>query len=512
VSTTSTLTPPGQAPQAATHSGTKQPVGLKVIFFTEMWERFSYYGMRALLVLYLVNKLGYERNDALTLYGIYTGLVYLTPMIGGALADRYLGKRRAAVIGGLVMTLGHFAMAFEPLLHMALGLLIVGNGFFKPNTTSMVGELYDGEDDPRRAGGYSIFYMGINVGAFLAPIVAGTLGEKVGWHFGFGAAGVGMTLGLLQLLWGQHLLGRAGLMPHQGPLSLRDTSTILTWAGASVALVFGVLNSWSVIGPWHSGLATPLRVLVDVGVLAALLAYIARPDKNAEQPPLTASDWGRVAGIGIVMLFVIAFWTGFEQAGGTMTLFADTQTDRQVLGFTLLGLTVPDFTIPATLFQSINALVIVLLAPVFSIIWTRMDQSRWALSDVAKQALGMVVLGLGFLVMAEAQRLANLHGPVGPQWLAIVYVIHTIGELMLSPVGLSMVSRIAPVRLAALLMGVWFLANAAANYLAGVMEHLLDGSGVPLYPFLAGLSIGSGVLLLVLTPLLNRLMGLHKRA
>jgi len=502
VSTPSSLAAPGQVPHAATHSGTKQPAGLKVIFFTEMWERFSYYGMRALLVLYLVNKLGYERSDALTLYGIYTGLVYLTPMIGGALADRYLGKRRAAVIGGLVMTLGHFAMAFEPLLHMALGLLIVGNGFFKPNTTSMVGELYDGEDDPRRAGGYSIFYMGINVGAFLAPVVAGTLGEKLGWHFGFGAAGIGMTLGLIQLLWGQRLLGRAGLMPHQEPLSLRDAPTILGWAGACVALVFGVLNSWSVIGPWHSGLATPVRALVDVGVMVALLAYIARPDKDAQHAPLTAADWGRVAGIGIVMLFVIAFWTGFEQAGGTMTLFADTKTERELLGI----------TIPASLFQSINPSVIVLLAPLFSILWTRMDQSRWALSDVAKQALGMIVLGLGFLVMAEAQSLADLHGKVGPQWLAIVYVIHTIGELMLSPVGLSMVSRIAPVRLAALLMGVWFLANAAANYLAGVMEHLLDGSGMPLYPFLAGLSIGSGVLLLLLTPLLNRLMGLHKRA
>ena len=487
---------------AQTPAKLSQPVGLKVLFFTEMWERFSYYGMRALLVLYLVNAIGFQRDDALAIYGLYTGLVYLTPMIGGALADRFLGKRRAAVIGGAVMMLGHIAMAFPALLPVALGLIIVGNGFFKPNTTSMVGDLYDGEQDPRRAGGYSIFYMGINLGAFLAPVVAGTLGEKVGWHWGFGAAAVGMALGLVQFLAGQRLLGRSGLKPHQEPVSTRDALPLLTWIGGSVLVVLAVLGGWKLIGPSYNALPAAVKVIVAVGLLAAIIFGIARPPRSADVQPLSRADWGRVAGIIIVMLFVIAFWTGYEQAGGTMTLFADTQTDRHLFGW----------EIPASLFQAVNPLVIMGIAPLFAVMWTRLDQSRFALSDVAKQALGLIVLGLGFLVMAQAKNLADATGPVGPQWLAIVYVIHTLGELMLSPVGLSMVSRIAPVRLASLLMGVWFLANAAANYLAGVLEHMLDGSGMPLYPFLAGFAIGSGVLLLVLTPLLNRLMGLGRKA
>ena len=493
---------PGQQGATHAHADTRQPAGLKVLFFTEMWERFSYYGMRALLVLYLVNSLGYNRENALALYGLYTGLVYLTPMIGGALADKYLGKRRAAVIGAAVMMLGHFAMAFESLLHVALGLLIVGNGFFKANTTSMVGDLYDGEHDPRRAGGYSIFYMGINLGAFLAPVVAGTLGETLGWHYGFAAAGVGMGLGLIQLLWGQRLLGRAGLMPHQAAIGMADLPRILGWTVGSVALVYAVINGWSLIGPWHAALVTPARIAFNVAVMAAILWLIARPEKGTKTEPLSRADMGRVLGIIIVMFFVIAFWTGFEQAGGTMNLFADKQTERELFGF----------TVPASLFQSINPLVIVLMAPVFALLWTRLDQSRFALADTAKMALGMVVLGLGFLVMAQAQTLADLNGKVGAQWLAIVYVIHTIGELMLSPVGLAMVSRIAPTRLAALLMGVWFLSSAAANYLAGTLEHMLEGSGLPLYPFLAGVAIGAGLVLLVITPLLSRLMGLAKTA
>ena len=474
----------------------KQPIGLRTIFLTEMWERFSYYGMRALLVLYLVNALGYERPDALALYGLYTGLVYFTPLIGGALADRHLGKRRAAVIGGTVMMLGHFAMAFEPLLHLALGLLIVGNGLFKPNTTAMVGELYDDENDPRRAGGYSIFYMGVNLGAFLSPIVAGTLGEKLGWHWGFAAAGVGMALGLAQFVAGQGRLGRAGLMPTQQPLSRADIVPTLAWSAGCVALVLAVIAAWRVLGPVYEALPMAARVLLALGLLVGTLWGIVRPDPAAGHAPLTRSDWGRIAGILVVMVFVVAFWTGFEQAGGTLTLFADEQTERQFLGI----------EIPASLFQSINPLVIVALAPLFSLLWTRLDRSRFALSDPAKQALGMIVLGLGFVVMTQADALAKVHGKVSPLWLTAVYVLHTVGELMLSPVGLSMVSRLAPVRLASMLMGFWFLAMAAANYLAGVLEQMLEGSGIALFPFLAAVSIGAGLLLLALTPLLGRLM------
>lgn len=474
----------------------RQPAGLRVIFMTEMWERFSYYGMRALLVLYLVNSLGYSRDNALALYGLYTGLVYLTPMIGGALADRYLGARRAAVIGGTVMMLGHIAMAFEPLLHIALGLLIVGNGLFKPNTTTMVGELYPSPNDPRIAGGYSIFYMGVNLGAFLSPLVAGTLGEKVGWHWGFGAAAVGMALGLIQFLHGQKQLGRSGLKPDQGPVTTADAPRLLTWVASCVGLVLAVLFAWKFIGPVYESLPTLGQVAISLALIGGAIYGIASPGKDAQVEPLTAQDWGRVAGIIIVMFFVIAFWTGFEQAGGTMSLFADKQTERMVFGWEM----------PASLFQSINPLTIVLLAPVFSVIWTRLDQSKYALPDSAKQAIGMIVLGLGFVVMSQAQTLADAHGKVGPQWLAMVFVIHTIGELMLSPVGLGMVSRVAPARIASLMMGVWFLSSAAAGYLSGNLEQMLHGSQYSLWPFLTVMSIGSGVLLLALTPLLNKLM------
>ena len=476
---------------------TRQPRGLKVIFFTEMWERFSYYGMRALLVLYLVNAVGYSRDDALALYGLYTGLVYLTPLIGGALADRLLGQRRAAVIGGTVMMLGHFAMAFEGLLHVALGLLIVGNGLFKPNTSAMVGGLYEHEDDPRRAGGYSIFYMGVNVGAFLAPLVAGTLGQTVGWHWGFAAAGVGMFFGLAQLLWQQEALGRAGLAAHQGPVGRGDTGLILAWCAGCVALVVVALQAWKGVGPWYGSLPTAVQVALALAVIGGSVWAIVRPDPSADgRAPLTRAEWGRVFSILVVMVFVIAFWTGFEQGGGTMALFADENTDR-VVG---------TWVVPSSWFQSINPLVIVALAPIFSVLWTRLDSSRHALGDTMKQALGMIVLGLGFVVMAVAQTQADTGVKVGMQWLVIVFTIHTVGELMLSPVGLSMVSRVAPSRLVGLLMGVWFLANAAANYLAGMAEQLLQASGFSLYPFLAAFAIGAGVLLALVSRPLERLM------
>jgi len=474
-----------------------QPPGLKIIFFTEMWERFSYYGMRALLVLYLVNALGYQRADALLLYGVYTGLVYVTPLLGGYLADRWLGTRLAAVIGGVVMMMGHFAMAFEPLLHIALGLLIVGNGFFKPNTGAMVGQLYDDAHDPRRAGGYTIYYMGVNLGAFLAPLVVGSLGERGSWHWGFASAGVGMAFGLVTLLASQRLLGRAGLRDGQAPIGLPHLPTVLGWAVASVALVWLALQAWALIAAPIAIVPVPLRLLAGALLAWAAFGLQARVgDTRKATPLLTHAERGRVIAIAVVVFFVIFFWLGFEQAGGSMTLFADKQTDRHLLGF----------EIPASWFQSINPIFIVLLAPLFSIAWTRLDRTRFALPDTAKQGLGMIVLGLGFVVMFIAQQRADVAGAVGPLWLTAVYMLHTLGELMLSPVGLALVSRIAPVRLGGLLMGAWLMATGVANYFAGALEGLLTGSGIPPYAFLLGSSIGAGALLLLLTPLLERLM------
>lgn len=426
------------APRTADHPHTspnQHPPGLRILFFAEMWERFSYYGMRALLVLYLVNALGYARADALQVYATYTALVYITPILGGYLADRWLGCRRAVLIGGAIMALGHFAMAVPSLLYPALALLIIGNGFFKPNISTMVGRLYE-EQDPRRDGGYTIFYMGINLGGFLAPLVCGYLGEEHGWHYGFAAAGVGMVLGLITFWYGQHRLGSVGLPPRR-----RDHTT-------------------------------------------------------PPPTPLSASDRRNLLALAIMSFFIVFFWMGFEQAGGTMNLFADQQTDRHLLGW----------EIPASYFQSINPLVIILFAPLFSYLWTRIDRSGYALSPVVKQAIGMIILGLGFVVLAIAQERAQQFGQVGPGWLIAVYFLHTMGELCLSPIGLSMVSTLAPQRMASLCMGLWFTAIAIANYLAGTLESLLQQTGIPLFWFLVSSSVGAGVLLWLMAPRLQRLM------
>jgi proton-dependent oligopeptide transporter, POT family len=465
----------------------RHPAALPMLFFTEMWERFSYYGMRALLVLYLVNALEYPRADALALYGTYTALVYLTPIVGGYIADRYLGYRKAILIGGIVMAMGHFAMAFPALLHLALGLLIIGNGFFKPNISTLLGTLY-GEHDTRRDSGFTIFYMGINLGALLSPLIAGTLGETIGWHWGFASAGVGMLFAVSQFVVSQHKLGAAGLPAGKTTIDARDWLEVLVISALAIPLVYAVRGGWHAIVPAWDSVATGMKVSVAVAAFVAFLAWQRRS--------CTRSEWHRVLAIVIIGVFVIFFWMGFEQAGGTMNLFADKLTDRSVLGWEM----------PASYFQGVNPLLIVLLGPLFSLLWTRWDQSRFALSTPAKMGLGMLILGAGFVILAVAQGRADTFGKVGPQWLLCVYLLHTIGELCLSPIGLSMVTRIAPVRLAALMMGVWFAASAIANYLAGILESLLADSGIPLYWFLVGSSVGAGILLLLLSPMLVRLM------
>jgi len=474
------------APIRLTH-GERHPSGLFTLFFTEMWERFSYYGMRALLVLYLVNALDYPRSDALAIYGTYTALVYLTPIIGGYLADRYLGYRKSILIGALVMAMGHFAMAFPALLFPALGLIITGNGFFKPNISTLVGSLYR-EHDPRRDGGFTIFYIGINLGAFIAPLIAGTLGEKIGWHWGFASAGVGMLLAVTLFLRGQHNLGAAGLPAGQDRLVRRDWLHIALVSVSMIPLVFVAIGTSGVLAPlWHQ-VGTGLKVAIPVTAFVAYLAWQLRT--------CTRDERHRVLAIVIVSIFVIFFWTGFEQAGGTMNLFADKLTDRTMLGWEM----------PATYFQGINPLLIVLLGPLFSMMWTRLDRSRFALPVSAKMGVGIIIMGAGFIVLAIAQGRADVVGKVGPQWLFVVYLLHTMGELCLSPIGLSMITRLAPVHLAAIMMGLWFTANAIANYLAGTLESLLAGSGIPLYWFLVASSLGAGILLLLITPLLKYLM------
>ena len=481
------------APAAAAPADLRQPRALWTLFRSEMWERFSYYGMRALLVLYLVKAVGASRSEALGVYAVYTGLVYLLPIVGGYLADRVLGFRKAILIGGTVMMLGHAAMAVPALLYPALGLLVVGNGFFKPNITSLLGQQY-GEKDPRRDAGFTYFYMGINVGAGIAPFVAGYLGEKVAWHWGFASAAVGMAFGLAQFVVGQDRFGASGLPPGRDGTRLlpKDWVHVALLSLAAIPFVYAALaalgaaaSTWAMV-PWQVKIALPF---------AALAWILLSAHRSGGR-----QDFERVLSIMVLGLFNVFFWMGFEQAGGTMNLFADNLTDRVVGGW----------QIPASFFQSINPVAIVLFGPILSAFWTRLDRSPRALSAPSKMAIGMIILGLGFVVLAIAQQRADLIGQISPLWLTAVYLLHTIGELCISPVGLSMVTRVSPARMVGLMMGVWFCSFSAGNYLAGTLESLLVESKIPLYQFLVGSSIGPGIVLLAVVPLLRRWM--HGRA
>ncbi|HTM44837.1 MAG TPA: peptide MFS transporter [Polyangiaceae bacterium] len=530
------------------------PPGLYALFGTEAWERFSYYGMRALLTLYLVNYLKFPREAALTVYGVYTGLVYLTPIAGGYFADKWLGRRKAVLIGGCLMALGHLAMAFEPLLYVALGLLVLGNGFFKPNISTIVGGLYH-EHDARRDGGFTIFYMGINLGAYLSPLVCGNLGEHVSWHLGFSAAAVGMTAGLAVFVWGEKFLGAIGMPPgrsNESPLgqlmrlSRNDHRDVALWVLSGTGLVWVVVQMRGLLGnAWE---LTPLALRIAAGllVLALVLYQLFRGSTRNETDQLSV--------VLVLCAFNIFFWMGFEQAGGTMTLFADSQTDRMLgwgglilaaavqvgaginlllstkeekgarmmwrtlSGFFMAGgaltlgwgcyrlVTGQAVEIAASEFQSINPLLIVALAPTFSRLWLKLDAGRFATSTPTKMAIGMIILGLGFVVMYAGQQRAIAMGHVGAGWLTCVYTLHTIGELCLSPIGLSMVTKLAPARVGSLAMGFWLMSSAVANYLAGTLEELLKQWDVPIYGFLVVSSIGPALLLLAMTPMLKRWM------
>ncbi len=531
------------APVVASPGGTddligRHPKGLYVLFGAEMWERLSYYGMRALLVLYLTKHLNYERAGALELYGTYTGLVYLTPLLGGYLADRFLGQRKAVFIGGLLMALGHFAMAFEPLLYPALGLIILGNGFFKPNISTMVGQLY-GPGDSRRDSAYTIFYMGINTGAFLAPLICGYLGEspRFGWHYGFAAAGVGMVIGLLNFAFFQKTLGPIGFPPGRVEsgttrLAAVDILHILAITAIGAGLVYlavtlttpiyqtvkplsiaGItfpLGTTSVLAYWC---ALALALIAATGLITKRSGASDTTEKFqveteaaiARNAPFSWYDWQQIIVILVVAIFSIVFWMGFEQAGGTFTLFADAETDRSVPTFVqnITG----DATFPASLYQIINPLLIVLLAPLPLLFWNALERKGMRVNSVVKMGLGLLLLGVGFIIMDYADKRFSPAHKAGPQWLAFVYFFNSVGELCLSPIGLSLVNKLAPLRVASLMMAIWFLCTAIANKLSAAMESLLEhyAPNLPLFTFLIWTSLISGLLLLALSPLLKKM-------
>jgi len=391
----------------------KHPKALYLLFFTEMWERFSYYGMRALLVLYLVSEvskggLGWSSAQAGQLYGLYTAFVYITPLIGGYLADKFLGFRYAVMIGAALMALGHGSLAIDSLFTFYLGLilLVIGNGFFKPNISSMVGQLYP-KDSPLKDAAYTLFYMGINIGAFLGILICGYLGEKIGWHYGFGAASIGMISGLLLFYLLQNLLDNVGLKPQK----------------------------------------------------------LKKPIKTKEV--LTTTEKKHLFVLLILAFFSIVFWLAFEQAGSSMNIFALKYTDREIL----------DFEIPASWLQTLNPLFIILLAPIFSILWIKLEKINKAPNGAMKFSLGLFLLSLGFVMLV----IGAINIPQGAEsasvsmiWLILAIFLHTTGELCLSPVGLSYVNKLSPKHLMGMMFGAWFLAVAVGNYIGGVLFGMID--------------------------------------
>lgn len=502
-------------------SPTKHPKGLYLLFFTEMWERFSYYGMRAIFTLFMIKALFFDKALASEIYGNYTGLVYLTPLIGGYVADRYWGNRKTILVGGVLMGMGHFCMflsaanysniAFaQPMLFLGLGLLILGNGFFKPNISTMVGQLYQ-PGDKRIDAAFTIFYMGINLGAFFAPLVCGGFGDTgnpADFQWGFLAACIGMIISILsfELLKNKLIITPTGegigLVPKKKVLAGNEAkesklplSQAVSWVMASIGLfiVFYSLIELDIIG-------SAVFSLTIIGP-AAIIA-----DKM-----LTSVEKQRIGVIYILAFFVIFFWAAFEQAGASLTFFAEEQTDRNLFGA----------EIPASFFQSINAVFIIILAPIFAFIWTFLGQRNLEPSSPAKQAFGLLFLSIGYLVIACGVKGVDPAIKVSFMWLTSLYLLHTIGELCLSPIGLAMVVKLAPEKFASLLMGVWFLSTAAANKFAGTLSSLYPDPAFPvppkfiifeindLYEFFMIFVILSGLaslLLFILTKTLQKMM------
>jgi POT family proton-dependent oligopeptide transporter len=458
-------------------SSYRHPKGLYLLFATEMWERFSYYAMRGIFVLFLTKALLFDKAFASNLYGSFTGLVYLTPLIGGYIADRYWGNRRSILHGGLLMSVGQFCLFLSAFfytqvelakifLYAGLLLLIIGNGFFKPNISTMVGQLYS-ENDVRKDSAYTIFYMGINVGALFSPLVAGTLGETgdpSDFKWGFLSACIGMLVStvIFYILKNKYLInpdGNAiGIEPNISQESQRviqkDHSPVLKKSLTEYIL-------WS-IGEIILFLIFFLGADFDFVGAAIFSLCIIVPAFIITDRSLTKTERKKVWVIYIIAFFSIFFFSAFEQAGVSLTFFADEQINRSVLGWEM----------PASYFQSINPLFIVILAPGFSLLWLFLNKKNIKLSSPAKQAIGLVLLSVGFLVISLGIKNIEPGMKISMFWLIALYFIITMGELCLSPIGLSLVNRLAPVRFASLLMGVWFLSSATANKFAGTLSAL----------------------------------------
>jgi POT family proton-dependent oligopeptide transporter len=478
------------------------PRGLFILFFAEMWERFSYYGMRALLIFYLVQHWLFSDQQASVIYGAYTALVYISPAVGGYLADRYLGQRKAVLFGAVLLAIGHFTMAFEGeggqqdaaqnIFWLALSFIIVGSGFLKANISVMVGQLYP-RTDIRRDPAYTIFYMGINLGAALGSLIAGYLGQTYGWKYGFGAAGFGMLLGLVVFVLGKPLLMGRGEPHNPQRLAARVAGVPFEWlvyaaSVLSVGVVWLLIQYQKVVGAL-------------LGVSGALLVGYVLYTAVFRLPK---EDRDRIIAAMYLIIAQIPFWALFEQAGASLNLFTDRSVDRSLFGW----------DVPATMYQSLNAIYIVLLAPLFAWLWVALGRRGLEPSSPTKFALGVVQVGLGFLVLVAGAKAAGTGNLTPVIFIFLIYLIHTTGELCLSPVGLSAMNRLAPAHMASLIMGGWFFASATGNFAAGLISAATGGEGagpervLEVYTNVGWLAIGGGVVMLAIARPIRRLMHL----
>ena len=477
------------------------PKGLFVCFATEMWERFSYYGMRALLIFYLTQHWEFTDSASYLIYAAYTSLVYITPVFGGILADQILGSKKAVTYGAILLVLGHTGMAIESnvqIFYISLALIVAGVGFLKPNISTMVGSLYE-EGDPRRDSGFTIFYMGINIGAFTATLLCGYLGEEIGWAYGFGAAGIGMLLGLIIFLWGQKYLEGLAEPPSNKYMTKINGISYENWAYISGVVM--VLITWFLVQ--NSQLVGQLLGGFGVIFIGAWLFYALLKCAPEERDRLIV--------VGILILFSLMFWALFEQAGSSLNILTDRGVDRVIFGW----------EVPASMFQSLNAGFIFTIAPLFALLWIALAKRNMEPSTPIKFSIGIVFVGLGFLALVYGMK-SSEGLQTGVFWIILIYLLHTLGELCLSPVGLSSVTKLSPQRIVGFMMGMWFFASAAGNYVAGLIARATasESSGeagdvfnlaqkqafMDVYTDVGLIAIGCGIFLAIITPLLKKLM------
>ena len=484
------------------------PKGLFVCFATEMWERFSYYGMRALLILYLTKHWEFTDATSYLIYGAYTSLVYIMPVFGGMLADQILGSKKAVTYGAILLVVGHLGMTVESseqIFYLSLALIVSGVGFLKPNISTMVGALYK-EDDPRRDSGFTIFYMGINIGAFTATLLCGYLGEEIGWAYGFGAAGVGMLIGLIIFLVGQKYLEGLAEPPSEKHKQIYNGATYENWA--YVSGVFMVLITWFLVQ--NSQLVGQLLGGFGAIFIGAWLLYALFKCAPEERDRLIV--------VGILILFSLIFWALFEQAGSSLNILTDRGVDRVIFGW----------EVPASMFQSLNAGFIFTIAPLFAILWIALAKRNMEPSTPIKFSIGIVFVGLGFLALVYGMKSSD-GLQTGVIWIILIYLLHTLGELCLSPVGLSSVTKLSPQRIVGFMMGMWFFASAAGNYVAGLIarataagnsascSRCYGASGdvynlaqkqsfMDVYTDVGMIAIACGIFLAIITPILKKLM------